>query len=264
VEGRIGGLISLLKDYKPDVIAFQEFNKDWQIDYRNKLADTDYRLISGDGMTIKGTSTNITIGYNAATLTLLEYDRHAYMVERSLTWALFETKDEAKQQFIAISTHWSLTTEARNYQGKEMPTVIKKLQNEYKVPVVVMGDLNTYEVNGNQFRLSSYDDSESYHILVKNAELSDAKYAAAKRGLAGETFHRGDGTGSRDDLTSGFWKLGPVSFGDSLVDTYVSIDHILYTKELEALYYDTVIDEEILYTSDHNPIYADLKFTGVS
>jgi len=94
--------------------------------------------------------------------------------------------------------------------------------------------------------------------------LTDVKYAAAVRGLAGETHHRGDGTGSRDDLTSGFWKLGTVSFRDPLINTYVCIDHIFYTHGMEALYYDTVINEEVLNISDHNPIYADLKFISGS
>jgi len=79
--------------------------------------------------------------------------------------------------------------------------------------------------------------------------MKDAKYNALKRGLVASTYHSSP---SGD------------SYPEEKVNSVLSIDHIVYTDDVEALYYDTIIDEETLKSSDHNPIYADFKFSSAS
>jgi len=270
IAGRDTGFLHFTQEYLPDVIALQEFNSQWYAAFANTFQDTEYQLVNADNHAIGKYNVNVTLAYRTSALTLMRCDSYSYQVSdnksaRTVTWALFEKKDGSKQQFIALSTHWSSVSQAeRDAEALELATWVNALKKKHNVPVVVMGDLNAYEQDGNQFALSSYKSSACYHTLMEKASLTDVKYAAAVRGLAGETHHRGDGTGSRDDLTSGFWKLGTVSFRDPLINTYVCIDHIFYTHGMEALYYDTVINEEVLNISDHNPIYADLKFISGS
>ena len=44
-----------------------------------------------------------------------------------------------------------------------------------------------------------------------------------------------------------------------LVRTSYCIDHLLLTEDAEALYYDTVHDDDALSASDHMPIYCDIR-----
>jgi len=229
------GVLHTTQAYLPDVLALQEFPIEWNYAFRNVFADTDYRLVSGDNPTINGLEANCNLAYNTKVLNLVEFDSFGYMVTdspkaRVLTWALFETKDASKQRFLVTTTHWSLTEEMRVLQGKELAKWILKTQEKYKVPIIAVGDYNSYEGDG------------SYVALVGGASLQDAKYTAAKRGLVGLTHYSG------------------VKYFDDKVNVYACIDHILHTSDVEVLYYDTVIDMETLKSSDHNPVYADIKF----
>ena len=237
VAGRDASLFNMVTAYKPDVIAFQEFNAEWADGFRTVFAGTDYRLISGDSSKVNGKTVNCTLVYNASVLTLVEYDSFPYAasdskVSRVLTWALFETTGEAKNRFIATTTHWALTEEQRVEEAIELADWIKSTQAHHNVPIIAMGDYN------------SRDGASSYSKLMRQASLKDAKYAAEKRGLVGLTHHGRSAS----------------SYTDDKINIVASIDHIFYTDGLKPLYYDTVLDEESLLTSDHCPIYVDFRF----
>jgi len=228
--GRDTGLHTTIMTYLPDVVGLQEFNNDWYWDFVEVFRGDDYAVT---GPSYDGKFLSNPIAYRTSTLNMLEYGRYDYMIERCFSWALFETKDENKTQFIVTSTHWSLTDDLRVQQAKELAKQIKKLQEKYNVPVIAVGDYNSYE------------SLESFQTLMSQIQLVDTKYAAAKRGLVGLTTHSGVKiTGYKDDK----------------VNAVETIDHIFYTGGFETLYYDTIVDETALTTSDHNPIYADLKF----
>lgn len=99
--------------------------------------------------------------------------------------------------------------------------------------------------------------SKEYYTFTELTSYNSSKFCAEKKGLVAATSHLGDGTGSADDYTSGYWKLGKVSYRQKEIDTVQSIDHIFASPETRILYYDTVADETALEASDHNPIYAD-------
>jgi len=235
VAGRDTGLRNMVNEYQPDVIAFQEFNEDWAKAFQTLFADTAYRLISGDEVTVKGKTVGNTLAYNSAVLTLVEYGSFPYAisdstVSRVLTWAVFETKDG--KRFIATSTHWALTEEQRVEEAKELAKWIVDTTAEKKLPIIAMGDYN------------ARDGAIDYLQLLKKSGMKDAKYTAAKRGLVGLTHH------SRKQS----------SYNDEKVNLIASIDHILHTENIQPLYYDTVLNSEIVTASDHCPIYADIQF----
>ena len=237
VAGRDAGLFNMVSEYQPDVIAFQEFNADWADGFRTVFANTDYRLISGESSEVNGKTVTNTLAYNAAVLTLVEYDSFPYevsdsTVSRVLTWAVFETKDG--KRFIATSTHWALTEDQRLAEAEELAAWITKIAAEKKLPVIAMGDYN------------ARDGALPYLQLMKKGALQDAKYTAAARGIVALTHHNR--------------KVS--SYTDELVNQCASIDHIFYTEGVQPLYYDTVLNEEIMTASDHNPIYTDFKFTS--
>ena len=40
----------------------------------------------------------------------------------------------------------------------------------------------------------------------------------------------------------------------------LAIDHIFYSSDIEALYYNMLIDKTVIDASDHFPVYADIRF----
>ena len=240
VPGRDLGLFHTVMDYKPDVIALQEFNDTWCDHFRTVFAGTDYRLISGDRSDINGKTVTNTLAYNEAVLTLLEYDSFPYAVSdstvsRVLTWAVLETKDVSRRRFIATSTHWALTEAQRLEEAEELARWLQNTGAAYQIPIIAMGDYN------------ARDNAPPYLQLMERGALRDAKYDSAARGLAALTHYSLKGNG----------------YTDELANLHESIDHIFYTEGMQPLYYDTVLNKEILTTSDHNPIYADFRFAPV-
>ena len=161
-------------------------------------------------------------------------------------WAIFELKSEPGKQFMVTSTHFDLTSDRRVHQAIEMSGLVRIIESIFKIPVYCTGDFNMRE------------DSEEYMTFMEMLSYKSAKYASEKKGLVAVTTHLGDGTGSADDYTSGYYKLGKVSYRQSKINSIKSIDHIFVPEETRVLYYDTIVDETALEASDHCPIYADI------
>jgi len=233
------GLRNMILNYGMDVIAMQEYDAMWFSAFQSIFPENEYEMVTGDSPTFRGELITSTIAYRTSTLTLLDYGHHLYLdgSGRAFSWGLFETKDESKQQFIATSTHLALVDDGRIFQATDFARQLKKVLEKYPVPVIAMGDYNSSE------RLPSYS------RLLTETGFQDGKYTALKRGLTGITSKNG---------------LGTDSFLDDKVNTYESIDHILCSDGIQVLYYDTIIDTEVLKTSDHVPIYADIKFAEAS
>lgn len=154
---------------------------------------------------------------------------------------------------MVTSTHWNLDQKNRIKQAKEMAEVINTIKDSYgleDIAVFAAGDYNT-----NEF-------TTEYETLVAKTGFKSAKYTAKEKGLICKTFHRGDGGGDKKDYKSSYYLLGPVSFRENNMETIKTIDHILTSRLVETLYYDTVVDADTLNASDHCPIYIDAKMNS--
>jgi endonuclease/exonuclease/phosphatase family metal-dependent hydrolase len=162
-----------------DVILLQEVSEGLRtsggkvLDYRvqtylyPQLIDAGYTLVDVEvGDFPKGTlATNFAginytpIWYDSNTVTL-EACGHKFFdsvrtnpdgalsSSKSNTWALFTQKSTGKQ-FVALSTHYTWHSSAemgkilRNNDAKEVMAMVAQIEEQYNVPVVVMGDLNS-------------------------------------------------------------------------------------------------------------------------
>ena len=226
----------LLNVYGPDIIALQEQGENWFNALTDVFSGTDYKLITGKYPSFGGGSSMNNMVYNSAVLELLDANLYEYIVGRNMVWAVFETKDEAKQQLIVVSTHWTTIEDdnGRVLQAREMLKQIGKLKETYPSALVIaMGDFNSWDSYG------------SYQTVLTEGNMTDAKYAAQKRGLASATTHASTKT---------------KSFTEEKINTAECIDHIFLSEGIEPLYYDTIIDERVFVASDHCAIYADIQF----
>ncbi len=250
VEGRDDLLRDVVSRYLPDVIGMQEVNAEWYASLGKEFGT--YKFVNEGKNKIWGNVNYSTIAYNTETVNLVKWGQSAFVVNynkncRNLMWAIFEMKEEPGKRFMVTSTHWDLTSDRRVHQAIEMAGILAVLGKYYDLPMYCTGDYNTRE-NGNE-----------YNVFATLTGFQDSKFTAKKKGLVASTSHLGDGTGTADDYTSGYWKLGPVSYRQSHINTVQSIDHIFASPEAEILYYDTVADEAALTASDHCPIYIDVK-----
>lgn len=249
VKGRDDLFRDVVSRYNPDVIGMQEVNAEW---YESLGEDFGtYKFVNEKKNKIWGNVNYSTIAYNTETVNLIKWGQSAFVVNynkncRNLMWAIFEMKSEPGKRFMVTSTHWDLTSERRVHQAIEMSGILAILEAYYKLPMFCTGDYNTRE-NGNE-----------YHVFTEITGMKDGKFAAEKKGLVASTSHLGDGTGTAEDYTSGYWKLGTVSYRQGQINTAQSIDHIFASPDASVLYYDTVVDEAALNASDHCPIYIDV------
>ncbi len=250
VKGRDDKVRDVVSRYLPDVIGMQEVNAEWYESLKSEFST--YEFVNKDKIKIFGNVNYSTIAYNTETVNLIRWGQSPYMVNynkncRNFMWAVFEMKNEPHTRFIVTSTHFDLTSERRVNQAMEFSGLVRILGEIYNLPMFCTGDYNMKET------------SPEYFTLTSLTNFKSSKYSATDRGLVSATTHLGDGTGTEDDYTSGYWKLGKVSFRQKEINTYLSIDHIFTTPEAEVLYYDTIVDETALEASDHCPIYADFK-----
>jgi hypothetical protein len=108
---------------------------------------------------------------------------------------------------------------------RAMSGLLAIIGEKYNLPIFCTGDYNARE------------NSNEYKVFEKLTSFKDGKYAAEKRGLVASTYHLGDVTGTEYDYTSGYWKLGTVSYRQSHINTIQSIDHIFVTPDTEVQIY---------------------------
>lgn len=249
VEGRNAPAFETISRYLPDVIGLQELGAEWYDAFENRFPA--YRIVTLGEKAEDGKVVYSTVAYRADAIDLIRHgvqklkkgDEHI----RCLTWALLKEKATGRR-FIVTSTHWSLTQEKREEQAVKCAAAIRALELFFRAPVIATGDFNANE------------GTVETEKLLKASRLVDAKPAAKSLGLVCNTYHLGDGTGSSDDHSSGYYALGKASFRTGKINTGLSIDHIFVSPGITPLYYDTVADSVSLAASDHCPIYCDLAF----
>lgn len=239
VKPRIQGMLDMLKNYKMDIVSYQEFDQYWRSYFtsRAKQQELPYKLVS---QSVKGSVTSAfhNIAYNTERVTLLECGVEKYETPsgyaNDFMWAKFETKDTAKRQFYVLSFAWNWNQpDVRMEQSELVSAWINEKRAESNLPVISMGDYNDVE------------SSAPCQNILEKVQMKDAKQEAPRKGLVGKSFHT---------------MPEPDSYTNAELNTLETIDHIYYTGELSALYYDVITSNYVLEVSDHNAIYADLKF----
>lgn len=230
--------LDVLEAYQMDIVSVQEFDSHWKGGVQKLISGTHYSTLCDASHKINGIGTPDDIIYRNDKLTLIEAGCHKYETvnyyKSDFAWAIFETKDDAKHRFMVTSIHWCHDNQdIRNDQSAYMSEWIAQMKAKYDLPIISVGDYNEKE---NESPCESF---------LANCDMLDAKYDADRKGLIANSYHQHP----RAD-----------SYTEDKLGTMLTIDHIFYTKELSALYYDTIIWEVALMTSDHNAVYADLKF----
>ena len=110
-----------------------------------------------------------------------------------------------------------------------MGDFIVAMREKYKCPAITVGDYNTQS------------HQEQFQTYLDHSKLSDA-------GLTAKVINRN--YKSTHDL---FQEQVPAP-------DILAIDHVFYSEDIEALYYNMLIDKDILNASDHFPVYADIRF----
>ena len=238
VKPRIQGLLDMMVNYKMDVVSFQEFDQYWRSYFTDRVGKQSlpFKLVS---QSVKGdTSAFHNIGYNTNSVTLKDCGVVKYTTPSGYAsdfmWAQFETKTAEKKQFIVISMAWNYNTPT--YRLEQCELVSDWVQDKIAatgLPVISMGDYNDYE------------SSAPCKNYLANNQMKDAKLEAPRKGLVTKSFHS---------------MPEPDTYTDTEINMLETIDHIYYTKEFSSLYYDVIISNDVLIVSDHNPVYADLKF----
>jgi len=230
IEGRDERAMAIFSYYAPDVVGIQEVSDNW---YKalDKIMAGEYAFT--DRKTERGETNFSTLIYNTSKVKLLDHGTKVYSQGNSpklrlVTWGVFEKLDTGKQ-FIVVSTHWDLGSnpQFQEVHSNEMAAFCNQLIDKYGLPLITTGDYNSRE-------------STSYikNFLEKTGFI-DSKYTATVVKKACKTYH----------------DLGvAVSTSDA-----ECIDHIFGSKGVEFLFYNVETSKTATDTSDHNPIYADIK-----
>ena len=232
VEMRQDGLASLVNAYKPDVIGMQEVSENWFRAIKSEFDDGSYKFVTEK--TCYDRAALVTILYNSETVKPLAFECTPFSNDKTalntiITWAAFERLSDGKK-FIVVSSHW-----ANNQLPQHVPvhladtvSTVKKLEKEYPgIPVFVTGDYNKNEK------------TEAYIEFAEKIGYQDPKFTA-KQIL------------TQTKTNASIYKDLPQDAGDA-------IDHIFVTPTTEIEMYNIISDKTARYSSDHSPVYIDLK-----
>ena len=241
IAGRDEGVASTIINYLPDVVGLQEMSPNWHIALSDMLDGSPYKTICKKNNLSSGVYSNINFTpllYNSDTVELIDSGIREYSVASKefayvITWGYFRHKPSGKN-FAVANTHLDLRNQTEPYltnratQAAEFATCVKDLKLIYNCPVITTGDYNTTE------------SEDGYKTIINNGGLSEAKYTAEKINRACNTYHN---LGSTVSTAKGN-----------------SYDHIFGNDLVEFKYFNTLVDKLVLNSSDHCPIYADIKF----
>ena len=224
-------LDALLNHFQPDVIGLQEFNERWHEAFAKM--DSGYKIIDADvGLSHPS---NSCIAYNPAKVRL---SRHGYEIFskgdrahlRLASWAKFEDLDSGKE-FIVVNTHWDIVAEYQMIHAVEMAELVHSLQEKYGCAVITTGDYNRKETTA------------EYKKYVEISGLQNSKYTALIKGNV--------------HTTTGHGFSQPARVVN--VNVLESIDHIFGNDKVEFRYFTVITDQITRDSSDHCPIFADIK-----
>lgn len=226
---------TLIKEYAPDSLGVQECTHQWYENLTVTLPEYGFIGVGRDSGDLESGCGEISgILYNKDKYNLIDSDTF-WLSEtpdevskgwdgacrRICTWAILEDK-ETGEQFAHVNTHL-------DHQGPEARTngsaMVRDFALDFDMPVVVTGDFNFKK------------DTDLYNGMIGTG-LSDAALIAAET-MEGKTYH--DYKGGEDGL--------PIDF----IFTNEKVSEVLKYKIVRDKYNGT-------YSSDHYPIYIDVKF----
>lgn len=234
IEGRELPVVAPIFTYKPDILGLQEVSDAWYPMLDALFGDTYVTADKKDGRNYTNFSP---LYYNTETMTLLEHGVRPLKVGgnglRVLSWGYFERKSDGAR-FVAINTHWNVggddqATVEQTAQAREMAEFVLSLKTKYNCPVVTTGDYNS---RLSQVPLQTY---------IEGSGMKDACTYAKVVNRSIKTTH--------------------TLFSESTRGAGEAIDHVFASDELEILFYNVLIDKCLAPSSDHYPIYADIKLT---
>ena len=232
IEGRQVPVVAPIFTYMPDVLGMQEVTDAWYPYLYSLFGDT-YAI--ADQKDNSGGTNWSPLAYNTKTLTLLDHGAERLQVggngHRVMSWGYFERKSDGAR-FVVINTHWNVggdekKTKDQVAQAKEMAEFALFLKDRFNCPVITTGDYNS--------RLSE-DPIKTY---ITNSGLLDACQNAKVVNRAIKTTH--------------------TLFSEKTRGEGEAIDHIFASSDVELLYYNVLIDKCLAPSSDHYPIYVDIK-----
>lgn len=226
--------ISMLDEYKPDVVGIQELCDSWYCCVKNNLPG-GYKMLYpvSTGVFVRMTA----MLYNSDTLELLDSGNFAYEQKdnprlRRVVWAVFEVKKTGKR-FAVTNTHFDLLREGREEeltdvmksQAEELLKCVDDIEQQYDCPVFSVGDFNTMEDTPNT---KPIDIPEIYNTLADR--LTDTKFKSEKQ-----------------------------IFGTEQAWEYPSYDHIFLKGNAKVKAFCLMSYDYLKNMSDHYPVFADVS-----
>ena len=221
---------SAVDGYAPTIIGVQEFSPAWFSAFDTYRDRGLFSVLSWKNPTKAAEDYLTAILYRSDLLTasdfgFLPYEKSSNSRCCVMAWALF-THNESGRKFIFLNTHWDGQASIHgSAQCAETTGLIKLLKQRYNVPVVCTADLNANE------------QSELFARLTADTELKSVKYEAKE--LINDI-------GSWHDL------------GREASST-LSRDHILASKDVKTLRFETIIRNGQIFASDHSYLVADIS-----
>ncbi len=223
---------AVLDVYSPDVAGIQEISANWSQAIFDSVGD-EYEFIYRK--TPDGLDNYSTIIYKKSKFTVIDkgltyFTPNGKNVIRLVTWVLLED-NTTKQRFGFFNTHWTPHSDSeKQIHANEHANIIKAFLNKYNVPVFSTGDYNAVH------------DTSVFTGFLSNAGLLDATEVARQSGTLINDLG-GCGTPGVPHTTS-----------------MNRIDHIVISKNVSVLGFETVVENDTFIISDHSPKYADIKF----
>ncbi|MEG1646462.1 MAG: endonuclease/exonuclease/phosphatase family protein [Clostridia bacterium] len=256
VPNRANRLAIAVKQFMPDVIGAQEFNKSWYKLFPSMIEDVGYQIIKEKYSAF--TENRSLIIYNTNTVNLIEHGIHKYSKGdnngcRTASWAVFEKKSNNKK-FAVISTHFDFVTKSianeklkiMNTQKEELVAQGKTITDKHKCPLFVVGDFNCMEKR-EKYQQTEYYGAVSEEVAASSIydglclEYTDAKYTPNLK-----TLDVGGGLLENGAWSSPTWDH--IFFkGDASVTSFAI---------LSSVYFQRYADNKDR-VSDHLPIFAD-------
>lgn len=243
-EERADNQIAVVSRYAPDVLALQEVTVNWWKSRLISELQAEYAVVS---CAEEGKTSFIPLFYRKDRFELLEEGTELFHAKldqsKGITWAVLKDKRNGKT-FVAWSTHywWKGTDESnfiRTVNSQRICARLGALKAKWNCPSVGGGDFNCRV------------DSDPLNVL------QDAGYFSAQEianDASPEASHHGDPVRGKDGKYHGFPRPAENVKAQS-------IDHIFLEKTaFTVLKERVVLDQDALDSSDHSPVYVDLKF----
>ena len=225
---RMPEIVKFIRENDPDAAGIQEISEEAYAMFDKYLGDT-YELVNP--MTKEGNYSFTGVMYNKLRYRLLDSDIENYPLGnrriRVANWIYIENI-ETSYRLVLLSTHWDRHACNRVPQAEYMADMVKALEERFGCGVITVGDYNALE------------ESCAFKTFISRSGYKDAKYCSNE--VVNNRF-TGHDIGNPEPQKEGTQ----------------SIDHITMNDVFDVLHYENVITPELISTSDHLPVYVDLK-----